>query len=185
VIPEGVTFYGGSRVAEDAWRLAEVAHAGQKYGRSPYMKHVCDVVRVARVQFPEDEELHIASILHDTIEQTVVTEADLHAHFGDGVAKLVWAVTPGPGENRTGRNAETYRRIREVGVRAVKLRLCDRIANVEACWETRDRRLFMYRDEHGALRENLWSWSTFDSGTAALWDRLDKLFGWRKGEKRT
>jgi hypothetical protein len=61
--------------------------------------------------------------------------------------------------------------------------LADRIANVEACWAARDRRLFMYRQEYHEFRAALFPGSTVGptaENMSQMWAELDDLLGWRQ-----
>lgn len=83
---------GASLLLKRALDRAAVWHDGQhrKYpgAKVPYVSHLAGVaLRLTRHGF--DEEVVAAGVLHDTIEDTVATHADLVAHFGRRVADLV------------------------------------------------------------------------------------------------
>lgn len=60
----------------------------------PYVNHLLEVAElVAHADAPGDVEVVIAGLLHDTVEDVGVTEADLVAEFGLRVAELVMYVT--------------------------------------------------------------------------------------------
>jgi guanosine-3',5'-bis(diphosphate) 3'-pyrophosphohydrolase len=72
------------------------AHAGQKYGSMPYFFHPIEVGAVAWTYAtslsytPQQLEIIIlAAFLHDIIEDTDYTEADLRERFGDDVVDAV------------------------------------------------------------------------------------------------
>lgn len=153
-------------------------HAGQKYGEKDYVSsHLCEVAALVAVVARGDADLETAAWLHDVVEDTDTTIDEVQQIFGPPVACLVWAVTSAEGKNRKERNAATYPKIRELGGRAVLLKLCDRISNVEACWDSRDAKLFMYQREYRDFRHAL---RREEDGPAvlALWKRLDNLLGW-------
>lgn len=115
----------------DALWWAHRQHGDQKHGEGrPYAAHLVEVYEVA-VGFDLAPEIRLAALLHDTVEDTVVTTRILRDRFGADVALLVEAVT-GRGVGRHERNVGAYRKIRSLGPRAVFLKLSDRIANVEA-----------------------------------------------------
>jgi guanosine-3',5'-bis(diphosphate) 3'-pyrophosphohydrolase len=59
-----------------------------------YVNHLLEVAElVAHAQVPGDVEVVIAALLHDTVEDVGVTEAQLVAEFGERVARLVMLVT--------------------------------------------------------------------------------------------
>lgn len=84
-------------------RLAHAAHWAaaahkdqQRKGidAEPYVNHLLEVAElVLHADDPGDVEVAIAALLHDTVEDVGVTEADLVAEFGARVATLVMHVT--------------------------------------------------------------------------------------------
>ncbi|MCC7356022.1 MAG: bifunctional (p)ppGpp synthetase/guanosine-3',5'-bis(diphosphate) 3'-pyrophosphohydrolase [Candidatus Doudnabacteria bacterium] len=78
-----------------ALKFASVAHADQKRkdeARSPYISHPAAVGYILqRAGF--DEDVIIAGILHDVIEDTTYTYADIEKRFGKKVADLVQEVS--------------------------------------------------------------------------------------------
>lgn len=81
---------GAMSLIERAIELAAVAHKGQvrKGTAIPYVSHPYAVgMMLARVGC--DEALVAAGILHDTVEDTYITLADLRVSFGERVAAIV------------------------------------------------------------------------------------------------
>ena len=78
--------------------FAGEAHLGQtRKGKDvPYVVHPARVAAYLEVHYPDQPELAVAAMLHDTIEDCDVTRGDIVEHFGERVAALVWAVTNGP-----------------------------------------------------------------------------------------
>jgi (p)ppGpp synthase/HD superfamily hydrolase len=83
---------------EKAIEMAARAHAGQKDKENlPYILHPLRVMM--RV---EGEEAQIVAVLHDTVEDTGLTEDDLRqAGFSESVVAGVLACTHRPGESYT------------------------------------------------------------------------------------
>lgn len=131
-------------------------------------------VKVKVAGYPEMEA---AAWLHDVVEDTETTIEEVRTLFGDETADLVWAVTSEPGRNRKERNAATYPKIVRAGEKAVALKLCDRICNVEECWRVQDSKLYMYHKEYRDFRAALRREGS-DPRIMKLWDRLDKLLAW-------
>ena len=76
-----------------AWEVGAAAHAGQtRKSGEPYITHPVAVAGVL-AELGMDAETLIAAILHDTIEDTPLTGADIAAEFGESVAELVEGVT--------------------------------------------------------------------------------------------
>lgn len=77
-----------------AIEFAAKAHTGQRRKTSgiPYIYHPLAVAKIL-MKHHCAEELVIAAVLHDTIEDTAVTADDLVHHFGSRVASLVESVS--------------------------------------------------------------------------------------------
>jgi guanosine-3',5'-bis(diphosphate) 3'-pyrophosphohydrolase len=61
---------------------------------TPYINHPLEVANhLADVGQVSDEDILVAAILHDTIEDTETTEQELRALFGEAVARLVLECT--------------------------------------------------------------------------------------------
>src|SRR5581483_470219 len=74
----------------DAIEFAARAHAGQyrKGTRIPYILHPLSVARIL-IECDASDDVVIAAVLHDIVEDTKITLADVRAEFGDDVARLV------------------------------------------------------------------------------------------------
>ncbi|AKK05767.1 HD domain [Corynebacterium mustelae] len=79
-----------------AINVAAVAHDGQyrKGSAVPYFSHICGVLFVL-AQLSTDEDVLVAGVLHDVIEDAPekTSLAEIEAEFGGRVAQLVAAVT--------------------------------------------------------------------------------------------
>ncbi|MFA7407701.1 MAG: hypothetical protein WCY93_07805 [Anaerolineaceae bacterium] len=85
---------------QKALDLVRKAHAGQKYGNKPYLTHVKDVRDAGKQIFGAkfDVKAQIASLLHDTLEDTHYTLEDLKKMgFDDDVLSAVSLVTKDKG----------------------------------------------------------------------------------------
>ncbi|HUH97412.1 MAG TPA: bifunctional (p)ppGpp synthetase/guanosine-3',5'-bis(diphosphate) 3'-pyrophosphohydrolase [Anaerolineales bacterium] len=80
-------------LVQRAYRVAEAAHREQKrISGEPYINHCLAVAQIlAEMRVPP--EVLAAGLLHDTVEDTTVTLADIRNDFGDVVAALVDGVT--------------------------------------------------------------------------------------------
>jgi (p)ppGpp synthase/HD superfamily hydrolase len=74
----------------DAIEFASRAHHGQyrKGTEIPYIIHPLGVMKIL-IQLQSSTEIVIAGLLHDTVEDTPVTLADIRTRFGVTVARLV------------------------------------------------------------------------------------------------
>src|SRR5690348_1487275 len=93
--------------------------------------HVSTILRVHGF----DEDLCIAGLLHDTVEDCGSDPAEIAAQFGDGVAELVRAVTEqktaSTGEKRPWRDrkVEQLDHLRDGGPRVAALKCADALHN--------------------------------------------------------
>lgn len=78
---------------ERAYKVAKEAHEGQfRKSGEPYIIHpLCVAIILAELEL--DKESIIAGLLHDVVEDTVMTSEDVAKEFGDEVALLVDGVT--------------------------------------------------------------------------------------------
>ena len=78
---------------ERAYKIARDAHEGQKRkSGEPYIIHpLCVAIILAELEL--DKETIIAGLLHDVVEDTVMTSEDVTREFGAEVALLVDGVT--------------------------------------------------------------------------------------------
>ncbi len=78
---------------EKAYRMAAEAHKDQfRKSGEPYIIHPLDVA-IILADLELDKETIIAGLLHDVVEDTIMTDEDLQKEFGDDVALLVDGVT--------------------------------------------------------------------------------------------
>ena len=134
------------------------------------MPHLADVVYYASY-FNSSKNVIAAAWLHDILEDTPTTRAEVEAVFGTEIAALVDAVTDGPGSNRAERHVESFRKMRAAGEEARRLKLCDRIANVSNCAFHRPELYKMYLKEHPTFKLEL----HFPAELEELWEHLNAL----------
>ena len=78
---------------EKAYKVAAEAHKDQfRKSGEPYIIHPLDVA-IILADLELDKETIIAGLLHDVVEDTIMTDEDLQKEFGDDVALLVDGVT--------------------------------------------------------------------------------------------
>lgn len=156
---------------ERARALAVQAHADQRYGRQPYRVHLEHVEQVVR-RYPHSPAMRAAAWLHDAVEDTPLTVAEVASAVGDDVAAIVAAVTDEPGATRAERKPRTLAKLRQASPEARAVKLADRIANLESARrDGREDLLEMYRGEHTAFQAAL----RRPGEHAAQWLRLDEL----------
>ncbi len=117
-----------------ALRLAAEKHRSQRrkgVDASPYINHVIEVAELlARVGGVRDVELLTAAILHDTIEDTETTPAELEAAFGPRVRGLVAEVTDDKSLPKAERKQLQREHAPHLSRDAKQLKLADKISNV-------------------------------------------------------
>lgn len=121
-----------------AARFAALAHAGQyrKYSgaETPYITHPLRVAGRVSLQEGATDEMIAAAWLHDVLEDTEVTEAELRSAFGDEVADLVVDLTNTSksikGLNRAGRRKVDHERLSHASNEAKVIKLADRLDNL-------------------------------------------------------
>jgi GTP diphosphokinase / guanosine-3',5'-bis(diphosphate) 3'-diphosphatase len=121
---------------QEAYEYAQRAHEGQvRASGEPYFNHVfATAVNCAR--FGMDTKTVIAGMLHDVIEDTPVTEADIKKDFGEEILFLVNGVTKlGTLKYRGAeRHIESLRKFFIAvakDLRVVIIKLADRLHNVQ------------------------------------------------------
>jgi GTP pyrophosphokinase len=112
---------------------AREAHAGQirnGSGGRPYIEHPVAVAeRVAEAGY--DEETIAAALLHDVVENSELTVAELHERFGGAVAGLVEVLSDRSSiESYSDRKAEHRARVAARGEPALAIYAADKLTNV-------------------------------------------------------
>lgn len=145
-------------IVNQARDFAAAAHGDQKYGNRSYTYHLNKVVNVCN-RFGGSGELQAACFLHDTLEDTKVSESELIKEFGPKIAAIVLGVTNLPSKEAT------LNRTR-LSKSAVFVKLCDRIANCEE-----GGKLPKYQKEMPLFYKILYRAGEYDS----MWNHLKKL----------
>ncbi len=139
----------------EAYRFALEAHA-RRGKADAEIEHATDAARlVHEAGFPE--ELVAAALLHDVLEETAVSAAELRERFGDNVADLVASVTENAAINSYERRKAALRgQAVEAGRDAAAIFAADKLARMRAlnrAGEVPDpRRLAHYREAFRLLR---------------------------------
>ena len=157
---------------EQARKFALAAHGEQRYGEHPYSYHLDAVAEIAEAY---GEEATVVAYLHDTVEDTDVTLAEIDSQFGANVAACIALLTDEPGANRKERKAKTYAKLARVtgpSELALIVKTADRLANVRACVKDRKSDLWaVYRSEHSSFKQAAYRPAMCDP----LWAELDQL----------
>ena len=117
-----------------ALRFAGDAHSGQfrKGTRVPYLIHPLNVAKIL-LDHGCSDELAVAALLHDTVEDTEVTVEQIRANFGDGVARLVeFATDPDSLWTWEARKEHTLELLARGETPALLLSLADKLDNIRS-----------------------------------------------------
>ena len=127
-------------ILEEAIIYATVMYQGKerKLRGTPYILHPMEVAQILSTM-TDDEEIITAGILHDIVEDTDGTLAEIQKRFGDRVANLVSSESENeyPGEDP----AATWKRRKEESIRVLKnsrddgvkmLWLADKLSNIRS-----------------------------------------------------
>ncbi len=124
--------FAGLPMAQAALRFARARHAGQRreIDHAPFITHVIEVGGLLRGDSQPDEII-AAGLLHDVLEKTATTSAELHRQFGAQIARLVESVSDDPslGDYKS-RKRELRDRIARVNPGARAVFAADKIAKV-------------------------------------------------------
>ena len=122
---------------EKAYRIAKDAHDGQlRKSGEPYIIHpLCVAIILSQLEL--DKESIVAGILHDVVEDTVMTQEELEAEFGSEVALLVDGVTKLTRlkykHDKLDEQAENLRKMflaMAKDIRVIMIKLADRLHNM-------------------------------------------------------
>lgn len=121
---------------EEAYELAEKAHAGQtRQTGEPYIIHPVSVAYIL-AELEMDKEGVMAALLHDVVEDTGYTLEDLKMLFGEEVAFLVDGVTKLSQfhyKDKEDQQLENFRKMflaMAKDIRVVVIKLADRLHNM-------------------------------------------------------
>lgn len=98
-------------------------------GGAPYVNHVIEVAAIVAAH-GGDRLAIVAALLHDTIEDTDASEADLRQAFGDEVTELVLELTDDKSLPKAERKRLQIERAPHKSPRAALIKLADKLSNV-------------------------------------------------------
>jgi len=145
-----------------AWFFASRVHKEQFYPgeKLPYLTHIGNVMMevMGVASRLENAELAIiCAILHDTIEDTPTTYADIEKEFGTSVADGVMALSKNEKlETKREKMLDSLMRIKQQPKEVWVVKMADRVANLGKpphYWSTE--KIKAYRDEAQIIFENL------------------------------
>ncbi|WP_371194634.1 HD domain-containing protein [Glaciecola sp. SC05] len=125
-----------------AFNLAAQAHGHQtrKYDGSSYTLHLKEVYLLLEYAGVQDEKVLIAGLLHDTLEDTALTAAEIEAQFGGEVCSIVQSLTDDKTASFASRKAAAIVKVRTLSGGALSIKLADLISNmtaIPAAWDAK------------------------------------------------
>ena len=148
---------------QKALHFANQAHIDQKMpdGKSPYLLHICEVsTEVSRaLQFTPNLDGNLAipcALLHDTIEDTKITQENIEQNFGETVAAGVWALTKDAKLPKNEQMLDSLEKLLRQGIEVQMVKLADRIVNLQKPPEYWDKnKKIAYQNEARLILEKL------------------------------
>lgn len=119
-----------------AFTLCCLSHDGIKRASGePYYYHPLAVAKIIATEIHIDDVSVVASLLHDTVEDTEVTLTNIHDLFGDTVAHIIDGVTKITGvfKSKNTKQAETFMKLllsMAEDIRVVLIKFADRLHNM-------------------------------------------------------
>lgn len=117
----------------DAILFAATCHAGQfrKDGVTPYINHPIEVMHLLTFTGNiNDEEILIAAVLHDVIEDTDTSAEEIAERFGQNVANIVLELTDDISLSKEERKQQQLLTCKGLSPAAKLIRISDKICNV-------------------------------------------------------
>lgn len=120
---------------DSAIAFAALAHAGQKrkYTGEPYICHPIEVMTIVHRYHRDDEDMLVAAVLHDVLEDCPVFPREIERRFGSAVLDMVVGLTEVPiVGNRATRKAAERDRLAEQPPAVQTIKCADLISNTKS-----------------------------------------------------
>lgn len=150
-----------------ALTFAEQAHQGQTYPshlqgeEEDYIRHVLEVAELVEATLQGDTAydtslaVHCA-LLHDTLEDTLVTAAELESRFGKAITAGVQALSKNPDLPKPEQMLDSLARIRQQPHEVWLVKLADRISNLAPPpWHWDREKIIAYQEESRIIHAQL------------------------------
>jgi (p)ppGpp synthase/HD superfamily hydrolase len=167
---------------DEALRFAAESHHGQtrRGGNTPYFAHVAAVaIILERAGFEED--VVIAGLLHDIVEDTPVTYAEIADRFGNGVAEIVRycseAKTDDVGMTRPwiDRKRDHIASLADAPAVARAVVLADKLHNLISIEQSLQERLPVWSSFHAKKEQVLWYYQAIIDQCGGEDEQLEQL----------
>ncbi|MEW5250566.1 HD domain-containing protein [Microbulbifer sp. 2201CG32-9] len=164
-----------SELVERTFLFVKSAHGAidqrRKYTGEPYIRHPVAVASIVS-EVPHTEAMLAAALLHDTVEDTEISTADIEREFGVEVVELVaWLTDVSRLEdgNRSVRKAIDREHIARATAEAKTIKLADLIDNSRTFVACAPKFAAVYLQEKALLLEVL------KEGDESLWLRANEI----------
>lgn len=141
----------------EALDFAAVRHSAQRRkgpDAAPYVNHLIEVAAlVAHVGQVHDVEALIAAVLHDVLEDTPTTAAEVTERFGPRVCRFVQALSDDKSLPRRERRYLALRELPQAEPLVHVIKLADLASNIQLlppCWTNERKREYLEWSEHAA-----------------------------------
>ena len=124
--------FAGLPVAQAALKFASARHAKQyrEIDHAPFISHPIEVARLLHREGQPDQVI-AAGLLHDTLEKTATTRAELQHRFGTRIAQLVASVSDDPSiGDHDSRKRELRDRVAHADADTLAIFAADKISKV-------------------------------------------------------
>lgn len=129
--------------AVKAVNLAEELHADAKRkSGEPYISHPCRIANALISLKIEDEDILVATILHDVLEDTDIKAELLESYFGKDATQIIKLVT-----KQKGISTETYYKNIARDKKATIVKVADRCHNVSTMYFFSEEKMKEYIEE--------------------------------------
>lgn len=179
------TLKGYRELRKEIKTFVKNKHGDQKYGGFPYTVHLA-LVEKTLIDFgftPESDliarKLLLSAWLHDAIEDTSATFAQIQKKYGTDIAHLVDSVTKvpkNPNLSKDLRTLKTMQKITQQHPLGPVLKLADRIANMSFGLKYEGRILPKYYGEWPSFKSTLYQ-DLGDPRIEAMWAHAGNLLG--------
>lgn len=120
----------------NAVMFATKAHTGQtrKGNDIPYIYHPMEVLQIL-TEMGCNEDVKIAGVLHDTVEDTDTTIEDIEKEFGDNVASLVGGHTEDKSKTWVERKTEDINALKNGNIGLKAIIFADKLSNILSLYD--------------------------------------------------
>lgn len=118
----------------EAFKAAKKAHGSQtrKYDNESYMFHLNEVFSLLTYADVKDVEILVVGLLHDTLEDTSLTKAEIERQFGGLVLSMIECLTENKNVTKQERKDAAVEKAKVLNVACLNVKLADLMSNLSA-----------------------------------------------------